>query len=334
MRSEPLKSVAVTAPSRLHFGLFSTGDAVAGRYIGAGAMIQSPGLRISVRRGNEFVVKGVHADRARRFAELVLLNLCKERACEHKRGELQRQIQIEVEYAPRQHIGLGVGTQLALSIAAAICFACELRRPTASDLAHLAGRRARSGIGTHGFESGGFLVDVGQSQFHYPRSAAHADIPADWRFVLFCPKTAEGISGDVEKSAFERLSPTRVEISSHSRHLALAELAPAAATGDFVRFSNNLYEFNRLAGSYFASAQGGIFASEQTTSLVKRLRKLGVDGVGQSSWGPTVFALCESEAAAEGLLRHVRPFAEAEDYECVISEPSNHGAVIEVLSEE
>jgi predicted sugar kinase len=152
--------------------------------------------------------------------------------------------------------------------------------------------------------------------------------------VLFCPKTAEGISGDVEKSAFERLSPTRVEISSHSRHLALAELAPAAATGDFVRFSNNLYEFNRLAGSYFASAQGGIFASEQTTSLVKRLRKLGVDGVGQSSWGPTVFALCESEAAAEGLLRHVRPFAEAEDYECVISEPSNHGAVIEVLSEE
>jgi beta-RFAP synthase len=297
-------------------------------------MIQSPGLRISVRRSNDFVVRGVHADRARKFAEMVLLNLCKQRACEHKRALLQRQIHIEVEYAPRQHIGLGVGTQLGLSIAAAICAACELRRPHAADLAHLAGRSARSGIGTLGFETGGFLVDVGQSQFHYPRPISHANIPDGWRFVLFCPKTAGGISGVAEKTAFERLPSTRIEIANQSRHLALSELEPAVVAGDFVRFSDGLYAFNHLAGSYFASAQGGIFASEQTTSLVKRLRKLGIDGVGQSSWGPTVFALCESHAAAENLLREVRPIAQAEDYECLISPPANRGAVIDVLSDE
>jgi beta-ribofuranosylaminobenzene 5'-phosphate synthase len=334
MRSEPLKSVAVIAPSRLHFGLFSLGDAVAGRYIGVGAMIQSPGLRISVRRGNDFVVKGVHADRARAFAELVLLNLCKQRACEHKRALLQRHLQIEVEYAPRQHIGLGVGTQLGLSIAAAICVACELRRPHASDLAYLAERSARSGIGTYGFGFGGFLVDVGKSEYNNRRPISHANIPTDWRFVLFCPKTAGGISGDAEKAAFQRLPPTRLEIAKQSRHLALAELAPAAAAGDFDRFSRSLYEFNHMAGSYFASAQGGIFASEQTTSLVARLRRMGIDGVGQSSWGPTVFALCDTQAAAEGLLRQVGPDAETEDYECLISGPSNQGAVIEILSDE
>jgi predicted sugar kinase len=114
--------------------------------------------------------------------------------------------------------------------------------------------------------------------------------------------------------------------------LALAELAPAAADGDFVRFSHSLYEFNHLAGSYFASAQGGIFASEQTTSLVRRLRQLGIDGVGQSSWGPTVFALCDSQAAAEELLREARPGARADDYECLISAPANRGAAIDVQS--
>jgi len=298
-------------------------------------MIQSPGVRISVRRSNDFVVKGVHADRARRFAELVLLNLCKQRACEHKRTELQRHLQIEVEYAPREHIGLGVGTQLALSIAAAICVVCELRRPHASDLAHLAGRSARSGIGTHGFELGGFLVDAGKSGEHkHHRPISHANIPSGWRFVLFCPKTARGISGAAEKTAFERLPPTRIQVGHEARHLALAELAPAAAAGDFVRFSDSLYAFNRMAGSYFASAQGGIFASEQTTNLVQRLRKLGVDGVGQSSWGPSVFALCESQSAAEDLLRHVRAITEEEDYECLISPPANHGATVQVLSDE
>ena len=53
---------------------------------------------------------------------------------------------------------------------------------------------------------------------------------------------------------------------------------------------------------------------------------MGIDGVGQSSWGPTVFALCESQTAAEDLLRQVRPSAEAEDYECLISAPANQGA--------
>ena len=335
MRTEPARSIAVTSPSRLHFGLFSIGDAGAGRYGGAGAMIQSPGLRVRVRRGDDFVVNGVHAERARKFAEQVLQNLCKQRACEHKQAELQRHLHINVEYAPREHIGLGVGTQLGLAVAAAICTACELRRPSAIDLARLAGRSARSGIGTHGFDCGGLLVDAGRdSKFKISRLIAHVEIVADWRFLLFCPKTAVGLSGGAESTAFEQLPPMPREVARQLMRLAFDELSPSAAAGDFDRFSERLYQYNHTAGTWFAPAQGGIFASEQTTSLVKRLRKLGVDGVGQSSWGPTVFALCESQAAAEELLRQIGPSAEAEDYECLISEPSNRGAVVEFLSDE
>jgi beta-ribofuranosylaminobenzene 5'-phosphate synthase len=328
MRTEPVRSIAVTSPSRLHFGLFSFGRPGRLQFGGVGAMVQSPGLRVSVRRGDDFEVNGVHADRARKFAELVLQSLCKQRACEQKQAELQRHLHINVEYAPREHIGMGVGTQLGLSVAAAICAACELRRPSAIDLARLSGRDPRSAIGTHGFDLGGLLV------FGVSRFVKHVKISPDWHFVLFCPKTAIGISGQAEKTAFERLPRTPVELFNQLRHLALDELTPAAEAGDFARFSRGLYSFNHTAGSYFAPAQGGVFASERTTKLVERLRAMGVEGVGQSSWGPTVFALCESQPAAEDLLRQVRPAADAGDYECLISLPANQGAAIEVLPEE
>jgi beta-ribofuranosylaminobenzene 5'-phosphate synthase len=77
-----------------------------------------------------------------------------------------------------------------------------------------------------------------------------------------------------------------------------------------------------------------VFANERTEQFVRQLRRIGIEGVGQSSWGPTVFALCESEHAAEDLLRHVRPIAEANDYDCLVSAPANRGATIEVLHDE
>ena len=52
-----------------------------------------------------------------------------------------------------------------------------------------------------------------------------------------------------------------------------------------------MYELNARAGDAFAAAQGGRYAAPAVTALVARLRGLGVKGVGQSSWGPTVFAV-------------------------------------------
>ena len=45
-------------------------------------------------------------------------------------------------------------------------------------------------------------------------------------------------------------------------------------------------------GACFASAQGGVFASPQASMIVNELRRLGFVGVGQSSWGPTLYGFC------------------------------------------
>jgi predicted sugar kinase len=52
-----------------------------------------------------------------------------------------------------------------------------------------------------------------------------------------------------------------------------------------------VYELNARVGDAFAPAQGGRYASAAVADCVTRLRAAGVRGVGQSSWGPTVFAV-------------------------------------------
>jgi predicted sugar kinase len=75
-------------------------------------------------------------------------------------------------------------------------------------------------------------------------------------------------------------------------------MLPALAEQDLTVFGEALHEFNARAGEWFAAAQGGRYATEEVAALVRWLRGQGVRGVGQSSWGPTVFAVVEAAQAA------------------------------------
>jgi predicted sugar kinase len=70
-------------------------------------------------------------------------------------------------------------------------------------------------------------------------------------------------------------------------------------------FGDAVHEFNRRAGEPFAAAQGGAYASPAIAELIVELRALGIRGVGQSSWGPTVFAMVpDSDTALSLVLRY------------------------------
>ena len=74
-------------------------------------------------------------------------------------------------------------------------------------------------------------------------------------------------------------------------HLVLMQLLPALADGDLTAFGAALTEVQQITGGWFAAAQGGAFASGPTRELVERMTEFGAAGVGQSSWGPTVYGL-------------------------------------------
>jgi len=80
--------------------------------------------------------------------------------------------------------------------------------------------------------------------------------------------------------------------------VARAELAPAAAA---------LAEIQRTLGDHFAPFQGGgRFASAAVGQALAWIEAQGVTGVGQSSWGPTGWALLPDAEAAGRIARAAR----------------------------
>src|SRR5207245_416920 len=128
---------------------------------------------------------------------------------------------------------------------------------------------------------------------------AHARPPAAWRVVLLTPPTPAAWYGPHEREAFASASGGD---SAALRRIAETAILPAAETGDLGAFGEAVHEFNRRAGEPFAAAQGGPYASPAAAELIAEVRKLGIRGVGQSSWGPTVFAVVGDGDAALSLV--------------------------------
>lgn len=51
--------------------------------------------------------------------------------------------------------------------------------------------------------------------------------------------------------------------------------------------------------------------------------------MGQSSWGPTVFAMVPSQAAGEGLVGWLTHTRDNERYDFLLTRPKNCGATVE-----
>jgi len=145
----------VRTPSRLHFGLLGWGPEAARQFGGLGLMIEDPAIALTAELGSPPLVQGPLADRVQRVLRFLGNRLA-------ERGIPVRAMRIRIVEAPPEHVGLGVGTQLSLAIVAAVHRLEGAGLPSAQDLARLAGRGQRSGIGLHGFQRGGFLVDGGR----------------------------------------------------------------------------------------------------------------------------------------------------------------------------
>jgi len=314
-------AVRIQTPSRLHFGLLARDPGRQRQHGGVGLMIGRPALVLEARRASRFTARGPHAERARRFAE--------EAAAALDHGP--EGVEIEVLAAPRSHVGLGSGTQLGLAVAEAVARLAGTDEPlTLRERVRLAGRGARSAIGAHGFARGGFIVEGGKGE---PNELSplllHAAFPAAWRLVLVSPQDRAGVAGAQEREAFARLPPVPQAQTAEMCRLILLGLAPAITEADLGRFGEALYALQRIVGGCFAREQGGIYASDQLEAIVNFIRASGVAGVGQSSWGPTLYAVVEGQAAAEGLAESIRHRFELGAREVWVSEADNRGARIE-----
>lgn len=311
----------IFTPSRLHFGLLRFEQTQGPSYGGLGVMIDAPRWLLTMRPAAVWTATGPCADRALQFAQRAIAAITS--------AGLPRALSIEVQNAIPEHCGLGGGTQLALAVAAGVRRLAGMPPAGAAELAAMVGRGRRSAVGSHGFVEGGLLWETGRLP-HEPVAELcdRLPLPESWRFVLAAPRGAEGLSGAGEQIAFGRLPAAPQRVTERLIELAVTGILPAARAANCDAFGEGVYQYGRLAGECFAPVQGGPYASPQIAECVGLIRALGVRGVGQSSWGPTVFAVVDSPEQAAWLSGKLKHAAALAGCEVQIAAPDNRGAVI------
>jgi len=288
--------VFVEAPARLHFGVLDLRGSLGRWFGGIGAAVSSPALLVSAQRAGSLEVSGEDAARAACFARRFF-----------SQSDRTPGVHLRVHSALPPHAGLGSGTQLALAVGRALAelFGVHVN---ATSLAGQLGRAQRSAVGTWTFEGGGFVLEGGVRP-QVPGVApllARLPFPVSWRCVVAIPDAQQGLSGAMEGEAFAELpNPPEADVQ-HVSHLVLMSLLPALADADLVSFGRALSAIQLLTGRWFASVQGGAYAQGWSEEVVRRMTEWGAAGVGQSSWGPTVYGLVDGEDGGRRLAERVQ----------------------------
>lgn len=310
-------STTVRAPARLHMGFLDLNGSLGRRFGSLGLALEELSTTVTAWADDRVHAEGPQASRAEAFARQALDHM-----------GIDSGARLVVHQAIPDHAGLGSGTQLALAVGVALTRlygtdACP------RDLAGALSRGHRSGIGLGLFERGGFVVDGGRSRQDTPPTVTtHLEFPSQWRLVLVFDPSFSGLHGEAEKQAFADLPEFTESQAGHLCRLALMQAMPALAEQDIDGFGAAISGIQAVVGDHFAPAQGGRFASAKVTRALEWLSGNGAAGVGQSSWGPTGFALVGSETEAHGLARAGRKVFAQDGLDFLVCRGRNRGADI------
>jgi beta-RFAP synthase len=316
-------AVRVEVPARLHLGFLDMEGGLGRRFGSLGLTLDGLGtaltlIRSEAARGTPEPTDG----RARGYLDRLCGVL-----------DLENRFSLCLGRTIPSHSGLGSGTQLALAVGAALS-AMTGRTLPPRRVASLLDRGARSGIGVGAFEQGGVILDGGKGALDEPPPViSRMALPEAWRMVLVFDDANRGLSGTAETVAFRDLPPFPADKAAYLCRLALMVGLPALAEGDAMRFGAAVTELQSVVGDHFAPAQGGRFSSPDVAEVLRWLPSVGAAGVGQSSWGPTGFAIFGDAGSAERAAEDARARWRGRDnLRFVVCRGRNRGAVVETFS--
>jgi beta-ribofuranosylaminobenzene 5'-phosphate synthase len=312
-----LKRVQVTTTARLHLGFLDLAGDLGRRFGSVGLAIDAFETRIELEEAASFEVAGEERERSAEIARRIA-----------ERLGLDTEKKLIISNAIPAHAGLGSGTQLALAIAAAFRRSAGLPLDARED-ARLLDRGARSGVGVALFERGGLAVDAGRGpDTEVPPVVAWRNLPRDWRILLILDPCMEGAHGEAERRAFAGLPRFPAGAASEICRRTLMQVLPGAAEADLGAFGDGVARIQEILGDHFAPVQGGgRFISVPVSRVAARLKALGAQGIGQSSWGPTGFAFASDPDHAQFLVRRARA-EQGPDVEIKICSARDRGAEI------
>lgn len=292
--------IRIKSPSRLHMTLVDMNASLGRIDGGVGISLDSPNVVISAEKSSELLISGgsVLRERMELAAKAIL----------PEGGGIS--INIEEDMFP--HIGLGSGTQAALSAAAAVNELYGLGM-SVRELAIKVGRGGTSGIGVASFERGGFIIDAGhkfslKGSFS-PSSASKSD-PApilfredfpDWNIVLAIPDT-QGAHDKQEVDMFQQYCPVPLADVRELSHLILMNMMPAILEKNIQAFG---YAVNHIQKLGFKKCEVDL-QLQVVKDVITRMQDSGAAGAGMSSFGPAVYGIVENREDATYIMEDVQ----------------------------
>lgn len=283
-----INMIKVVSPSRLHLTLIDLNAEIGRVDGGAGITLESPGLELSATEADTVEVFGdsLLASRMRRAAEALL--------------PAGKGIRLQIEESLPDHVGLGSGTQAALSAALAVNIIYGLGK-NIRELAVAVGRGGTSGIGVAAFENGGFILDGGHKFkdkcAFSPSAASHVppgpvlfrrDFP-DWPIVLAIPNT-KGAHDAEEVDIFKKFCPIPLSEVQEISHVILMQMLPALIEEDIESFGKAINHFQTVG---FKRREVEL-QPKPVLDLMDYMRDNGASGSGISSFGPVVYGIAGS----------------------------------------
>ena len=293
-----------------------------GRHFGSiGVALNEHATRLSVTSSERRTITGPSAHRADKCLTILCQAL-----------DVSDKLNITIEAAIPEHVGLGSGTQMSLAIGSALNAFYGLGL-TVRDSASVMDRGLRSGIGIGVFEQGGLVVDGGRGDKTItPPVLVHLDIPGAWRFILVFDERGQGLHGQKEIQAFKKLPPFSQQEAASLCYLLLMQGLPAVAENNIIQFGSVITRLQRSVGEHFSTAQGGVFTSPEVAEAMHWLGQQGAVAIGQTSWGPTGFCALDGVALAEAITRDARQkFVHFDNLSFVTASARNSGGDVLVV---
>ncbi len=306
----------VRAYARVHMCLIDMNGSLGRVDGGIGFALEQPFLQVNVKKADDISVSGELSKKAREAAEAFFRHYGIEGGAE-----------IKVEKAYPEHVGLGSGTQISLSVVSALARIYGIEA-SVRELAHVAGRGGTSGIGTAAFELGGFILDGGHSTREKPEflpSRASRAKPAplllrmdfpDWDIAIILPKEHRRVSGKKEVNIFKEFCPVPVNHVERLSRLILMKLLPAIAEEDIEGFGEAVNEIQKLGFKYYEV----LLQSPEVRECLSIAQRHSY-GAGLSSFGPVIYAVVREK---DELLEALRGKADI-----IFTKVRNRGAEIE-----
>jgi len=293
----------IETPSRLHITLIDLNGAIGRIDGGVGLTIREPNLVLKAEEIEEgievlFEEDGLSSELIDEYREKIQNSA--QKIIENLKINAGFKFTIKKTYPA--HSGLGSGTQISLAVGKTIS-KIQNKDMNAFSIAKIVGRGGTSGIGVRSFDHGGFILDGGhkveEKPDFLPSSASKAspaplitryDFPQDWKIILAIPNVPAGASGPKEVNIFQKYCPIPLIEVQKLSHILLMKMMPSVVEKDLDSFGSSI---NEVQDTGFKKIELQL-QNPVINDIIENMRSEGAAGVGMSSFGPTVYAVTDS----------------------------------------